>query len=416
MMIVSISLIPTLQEYLGLPYDVALAFVVVYQIGLLLPALLGSPIVGGWITPAIPLVLTYLGDFEPGPEAIRAMVALQLIVFLIFFLLGITKLGGKLIRIVPASLKSGILIGAGLAAFIGEIEPEGRVMETPISLITAGILLAFTMFSLTFQRMRERYRWANFISNFGMMPPLIFAIFVGWAVNEFPLPDVEWGITSPAFGEVWAYLPFSVGLPDINIFLLAIPTAIVAYIIAYGDMIVGDEILKRSDDKRKDEKIDNDMNRLHLVTSIRNLIQSFFGPYTGLSGPIWTAIQVTVAERYNYGRKAMDSFHGGAGTFTIAMMVGLFMLPIVTFFEPTLEVALSTTLLITGYVCVQVGIEQVKNSSATEIGVASLTAMVLAVHGAEYGLMAGVIMYFIVQKNYKSKNDISKKENVDKSV
>ena len=64
--------IPLLEKYLGLPYNVALAFVVISAVGFLLPALLGVPLVPGWITPAIPMVLLYLGEFEAGPEAIKA--------------------------------------------------------------------------------------------------------------------------------------------------------------------------------------------------------------------------------------------------------------------------------------------------------------------------------------------------------
>ena len=66
MFVVSLAMIPLLEQYLGLPYDIALAFVVVCGIGFMLPALLGVPMVPGWITPAVPVVLVFLGDFEPG--------------------------------------------------------------------------------------------------------------------------------------------------------------------------------------------------------------------------------------------------------------------------------------------------------------------------------------------------------------
>src|SRR5690606_4538693 len=109
--VVTISMIPLLQQHLGVPYDVAMAFIIVCGIGNMMGALLGTPFIPGWITPAIPLVVLFLGDFEPGPEAIQAMFALQFLVFLIFFLLGITGLGSKMVDIVPNSLKAGIVIG-----------------------------------------------------------------------------------------------------------------------------------------------------------------------------------------------------------------------------------------------------------------------------------------------------------------
>src|SRR5690606_39447672 len=73
MFVVSLAMIPLLEKYLGVPYDVALAYVVVCGIGFMLPALLGVPLVPGWITPGIPVVLLFLSDYEPGPEAIQAL-------------------------------------------------------------------------------------------------------------------------------------------------------------------------------------------------------------------------------------------------------------------------------------------------------------------------------------------------------
>ena len=105
MFVVSLAMIPLLQKYLGMPYEAALAGCVIAGIGYLLPALLGVPLVPGWITPAIPVVLLYLQNFEPGPEAVKAMFALQVEVFIIFLFLGLTGLGNKLITVIPNSLK-----------------------------------------------------------------------------------------------------------------------------------------------------------------------------------------------------------------------------------------------------------------------------------------------------------------------
>src|SRR5690606_29785874 len=89
-----------------------------WEAAAMLPALLGVPFVPGWITPGIPVVLLFLGNFEPGPEAIQALFALQFLVFLIFLFLGITRLGTVLVRLIPNSMKGGIIIGAGIAALI----------------------------------------------------------------------------------------------------------------------------------------------------------------------------------------------------------------------------------------------------------------------------------------------------------
>src|SRR5699024_8448430 len=317
MFLVSVSMIPLLEQHLGLPYTVAMAYVFVCGILFMLPALLGEPVVPGWITPAIPIVVLYLSDYPAGPEAIKALVALQLLVTLIFFILGITGWGSKLVNNLPNSIKGGILIGAGIAALMGEIQTGGRLAETPISLIAGSIIAIYLLFSLSFKSFYAKSAIARFITNAGIVPALLVAIAIGWAVGEYKTPTIEWGINFPAFGEMWGYLPFTFGFPGIELYIAAIPTAIIAYIIAYGDIVVGTAMIERASESRKDEKIDSNTDRIHLITAIRNLLHSLFAPYPGLAGPIWTAVTATVTERYRYGRDAMDSIFGGAGTFWI---------------------------------------------------------------------------------------------------
>lgn len=396
MFVVSLSMIPLMQQYLGVPYDVALAFVVVCGIGYLLPALLGVPLVPGWITPAIPLVLVFLGNYEPGPEAIQALFALQFLVFLIFFVLGVTGIGAQLMRLIPNSIQMGIIVGAGIAAITGEIQPGGRLAETPISLSVGVVVAIFLMFSLSFRGWVEKHPFARRVANYGSVPSMIVAIIVAWFIGEYPLPTIQWGITQPNFAGLWQHLPFVVGFPALDVFMIAIPTAVICYIIAFGDIVVGRTLIQRVDHLRPDEKIDLDITRVHYVTAIRNLLHAFFAPYPGLSGPIWTAVTATLAERYKYGRQAMESIYSGSGTFWITGLLALFMLPLVTLFQPVLPIALSLTLLLTGYICIAVGMERTRNNA--ERGVVGGMAVVLAVYGAGWGLATGLILYYVVEK------------------
>ncbi len=396
MFVVAMGMIPLLQKYLGLPYDVALAYVVVCGIGFLLPNLLGVPFVPGWITPAIPVVLLFVGQFEPGPDAIRALVALQLMVTFIFLFMAVTRLGSKLVDNIPNSIKAGILLGAGIAAISGEISVGGRAYNTPISLGIGGLVTAYVLFSLSFRDWTEKHRWAKIVASYGMVPGMLIAMGIGWAVNEYPLPAVEWGISTPAFGEIWNYLPFTIGFPGFDLLMLAIPTAVIAYIIAFGDIIVGQSLIARVDHLRPDEKIEVNVDRVHLVTGIRNLMHSFFAPYPGLAGPLFTGAMATIAERYRYGRSAMDTIYSGAGVFWIVGFIALFLLPLITLFKPVLPIALSITLLITGYLCIAVAVEQIDN--ATAMGVAGVMGVVLATHGAAWGLGAGLVMYFLIER------------------
>jgi len=395
--VVTLAMIPLLEKYLGLPYEIALAYVFVCGIGFMLPAFLGVPMVPGWITPAIPVVLLYLGQFEPGPEAIRALVALQLLVAGIFLILGLTKLSSKVVKNVPPSIKAGILLGAGVAAFMGELKVGGRIPNTPIAIGFGSLVCFYMLFSVSFLKLRERNRIAKILGKYGMVPAMVLAIAMGMLVNEYPLPDIKMGITIPQFSRMWEYLPFTVGFPGMEIFIKAIPTAIIAYIIAFGDVIVGTVIVKAvCDENRRDEKVDMDIDRIHLVTGIRNVIHSFFAPYPGLAGPIWTAVTATVADRFRQGRSSMDSIFSGSGTFWIAGFIALFILPLVSFFKPFLPIGLSLTLIVTGYLCIITSFKQIEKP--TELGVAGTMAIVLAMHGAAWGLGIGIVLHILLER------------------
>ena len=332
------------------------------------------------------------------PEAIQALFALQFLVFVIFLILGITRLGSMMVRIVPNSMKGGIIIGAGIAALTGEISTGGRLADTPISLVLGSLICLYLMFSVSFKGLTERLPITRKIVNYGMVPGMLIAIIVGIIVGEYEMPDVRWGITTPAFGEMWNYLPLVIGIPDAKVFMLAIPTAVIAYIIAFGDIIVGQSLMQRADELRPDEVIENNIDRVHLVTAIRNGLHAFLAPYPGLAGPIWTAVAATMAERYKYGRKAMDSIYSGGGTFWITGFIALFTLPLVSFFQPVLPIALSLTLILTGYICLMVGFEQLNNN--TERGIAGTMGVVLAVYGAGWGLAAGAVLYLLIERTH----------------
>lgn len=393
---IGMSVIPLLENHAGFSYEAALAVTIIFNFTMWIPIILGIPFVAGMITPSIPLVVMFLSDFEPGPEATRALIGLQLTVGVIFFIFGITGLGKLMVTKLPQSLKAGTLMGAGFAAIIGEIEPGGRLATTPISLIIGAVVCFYIMFSRSFQEVKPKFKILNFLSNFGIMPAIIVAIIVGWAVQEYPIPQIEWGLVSPNFSDLMNYTVFNVGLPDQTILLRAVPTAIIAYIIAYGDIIVGNSMLEVANNKRKEQVTGGDITHLHILTSIRNLIHALFAPQPGLCGPIFTAGTASVMERYKNGPDAMQNLYSGVFSLVMAMSFATLLLPLVTLFQPVLPIALSITLILTGYLCVSIGIRQLRNPA--ESGVAGVMAITLVVYGAAYGLVIGIALYWLIQK------------------
>ncbi|HCE40322.1 MAG TPA: hypothetical protein DEV80_09735, partial [Alcanivorax sp.] len=60
---VDLAAIPLMTELLGMPFEAALAVVLLNGLLYLAHHLLGDPVVPGWITPAIPLLIAYCQTF-----------------------------------------------------------------------------------------------------------------------------------------------------------------------------------------------------------------------------------------------------------------------------------------------------------------------------------------------------------------
>lgn len=109
-----------LQDLFGFTFEMALSIVFVHELLYMVNNTLGDPLIGGWITPAVPLITAFLLNFE-GPDRMYALVGLELILGLMYVILGVTGIATKIIDICPQSLKAGILIGSGFAALLWPI-------------------------------------------------------------------------------------------------------------------------------------------------------------------------------------------------------------------------------------------------------------------------------------------------------
>ncbi|MED1561938.1 hypothetical protein P4U44_08545 [Alkalihalobacillus alcalophilus] len=136
---VDLAAIPLLMELLGMPFEVALAIVILNGLLYLTHHLLGDPVVPGWITPAIPLIMIYVSQF-PEDQKIHALIAFQLTLGILSIFLAMTGLANKVVRIVPSAIKSGVILGAGIIAVITIFEVGGRFESFPWTIsIAIGI-------------------------------------------------------------------------------------------------------------------------------------------------------------------------------------------------------------------------------------------------------------------------------------
>ncbi|MBO8170193.1 MAG: hypothetical protein H0Z35_13620 [Thermoanaerobacteraceae bacterium] len=405
MFVTGLSATVFLQDMFNMPFELAVTVVLFHEITYCLHQLLGDPIISGWITPAIPLTIAFLSKYAMGIERLEALIALQISVGILFLLLGTTGLAKKILEALPDSIKAGIILGAGIAAVTGKYgflpaEAGGKGFAVyPIS-ITVGILIAFfLLFSVGFKRIRqENGSVVKVFAKYGMVPGIIASMIVGFIVGEIPIPKIEsWGLFVPHFITVFKeWSVFGVGIPPLRVFIAAFPMAIVAYIIAFGDIIIGQTIMERANEVRKDEFIDINPNRTNVLCGIRNIIEGTFAPTVTLAGPLWAAMTVAVTERYQQGKEAMDSIFGGSGTFNIMKFVFILFMPLIALFKPVLPIAMALTIMVQGFACFYIAMEMIETNE--ERGVAGVTGAILAVSGAAYGLAAGLILYLTVQR------------------
>lgn len=152
---VCLGIIPVLQEYLGMPFEIAITIVILNGFLYLWHAHLGDPVVPGWITPAIPLLLLWLKTFPEGVPRMHALIAFEFELGLFSLFLGATGLARKFVDLVPDALKAGILLGAGVAAVRLVFEKGGRFDTFPWT-ITISIGFAFYILFPTISKLYVR--------------------------------------------------------------------------------------------------------------------------------------------------------------------------------------------------------------------------------------------------------------------
>ena len=203
---------------------------------------------------------------------------------------------------------------------------------------------------------------------------------------------------------------FGLGVPPAATFVKAIPMAITSYIIAFGDFIYAETVTNEADEARPDEVIDYNANRSNIICAIRNFFLALVAPYGAvLSGPLWGATHVSVLVRYKQGRKAMDSVYGGLFSLNIALFCGTIWMGIVSIFKPCLQVGMSITMLVQAFACFYIALEMCR--TRTERALAGVIGVVLAVKGATWGLLIGILLC-VIMNAYKT-SDKARVENGD---
>ena len=354
---------------------------------------LGDPVVPGWITPTLPFTLVFLEGFEQGPERIQALIAVQLLVAFLFVFMGITKLADRFVRLVPSSVKGGILLAAPITVIQGQLAEGSQLMIAPVATLVGTFLLAFLSFSPFCEKKRKTIKILDVMAKYGNLFPYLLAMLIGILLKELSYPELELGtiIRIPDFGEIFNTVSiFAVGVPSLSVFLKAVPLALICYVLAFGDFVTSETLVKEAQESRNDEHIDFNSSRSNLISGLRNFILGIFAPFPPLAGPLWVGMTVSVAMRYREGEKAMKSLIGGMSSFRMATFLSVILIPIVSFMKPIMGVGSAITLLFQAYVCARIGMEYCKSN--TDKSIAGVMAAVLAFKGSGWALLVGILM------------------------
>jgi len=392
-------------ELFGFSPELAVFIAASLFIGYFIHISLGDPIYAGGVTPALALIVTYGYTFEPGIERIHALLALQFAMGIVCLFFGATGLAKKIMKYVPESLRTGILMGAAISSIIGVYNRQFVGHEICVSV--GFLLTALFMFSYHVLQKQQTMPWLKKISQFGLVPGIIIAYIVGVLVGELAAPTALFsgGIFIP-FARYPEFLKaatvFGVGFPPLKYYITALPLVISAYLIAFGDFIFVEAVVQDGEKFRDDEHIDYNVNRSHIIVGIRNILMGLLAPFPPLCGPAWGATHVATYERYKHGRKGMDSIYDGLLPFIVSVFVGLMFLPVVRLFSPVLPVALGISILVQAYANGYIAWGMVRTKE--ERSCALFTGVTVAVKGAAWGLAIGVILHLIMGVNKRQRD------------
>ncbi len=370
-----LALVPIYTGAFGLTFDQALAMAVVHSTLLCTsPILFGEPFAPGWITPLLPLVLASLvpggtAAFHTPAEGFQLMTAITLMFTAIVFFMGFTGLAHRLIGWIPDVLKGGIIMGAAIAALYRVFIDDPKLFQAqPVSTLVAVSISLILTFSVLVQRHRSRHAWLRILSGLGLLPGFAAAALVGPFIPTYSssgeatgleiVYQVESGLLIPDFlGLLEAVSPFVIGWPSLDMYLAGLPLALMGYVVLYGDVITGLEILKGGITSRPDDKISIDLDRTHKSLGIRNGLMALLAPFFPTQGILWTGVHVIIVQRWTQGRKEIDSLHTGISSYYVFGIPFLYFLAaFVTACRPLMSITLSLTLVLTGFACSYVGL------------------------------------------------------------
>ena len=400
----SYGALAVLISTLGLDPQVAWALVV-FETGMYtLNWVLGEPSICGWITPAMSIIVVLLESLDPGVARLQMLTAIELELAIMFIILGFTGLSKKLNTMIPPAVKAGIVLGAGVNAIYVRLVAGGAVDTVTVGCVGGLVVVFMLMFSRRVRKYMETNRFVAILGNYSFLWAVLALLVLGGAAGEFQFSFSGEIIRVPDFMGLFATVsPLFIGFAtDPMVWVNALPYAVMAWIIAYGDFVTVQQLGLKA--VRDDEYIEFDPNRTNVICGIRNLMLALFAPYPALAGPLSAPYCVATYARYKQsGRQGMDSIYDGSGTNLIFTVIGLFVYPL---YEASLAASaalLVVVLCIQGWLCAVIAFDLVRDEM--DKGMAGMIAGFVLARGGGVGFVVGVIFYLLMCDNDKIRDD-----------
>ena len=400
-----LALVPLLTTAFGLSFEEAVAMAMIHTMLVTSNTVLfGEPFAGGWITPALPLVLALvISGYDTPQERFQMMTALSLSFACLTLVFAVTGLGKKLSDLVPVALKAGIILGAAFSAFKRIFYDDLASFQLmPVTYILAILACVIIFYLPAFERLKNKNKIASAIASFGLLPAFIVAGAFGALYGELSF-DIRSGFLIPPMADLLEKVsPFSIGWPPIAYFITGLPIAFMAYLILFGDLVTGTVLVENNQKHRPDDPIDINLTRSHYAVSIRNFIMAILVPFFPTQGVLWAGAQVIVIDRWKQGKEKVESLFSGISAFYYyGIPIAFFLLPVVTFLRPFMPLALMLTLLLTGIACSKLA-WKIINDNVDKVIMLGV-ALLLTFFNPWIGLLGGGVSYLLLSTTIKKR-------------
>jgi len=393
-----LAIAPLVMSGFGLTFEEAVALSMIQGIVLSSTWLIfGIPVAPGWITPALPMVIsTVMAASSEPSERFQVMTAMALTFAAITAIASMTRSTSWLMQRMPSWLCNGVLLGAGLAAIIKIFDLSGASNVWNSAPYAAAVTLPLAILLCFHARLLQKFiskTIAIQIARFGILLALAIGGIVGQLAGElsFTLKN-EWFVV-PVWSLWQKISPFVIGWPTLEHFISALPVALLTYIILFSDIITLREISKPIHEQLTERE--QDLDRLQGAISIRNIAMSIVSPFFSTQGALWTGVQAWLIERQKDGRNNLRLIDRVSSYYLFGIPIAYLISPIMLFLKPLMAITLALTLALTAYACIRQAIKE--KGDLMNFSLSLVTGLAVVMLSPLWSLIALALLYTVVR-------------------